>query len=60
MHLGFDIRLALRKMSSKNLMEANPDPLVSMWHHSHPTIVQRVEAVAKSIGERDAAAKKAA
>ena len=32
-------------IDAKNLGNANPDPLVSFCHHSHPTLVQRVTAV---------------
>jgi len=43
--LGFDIRKALAKISKTNLSDLNPDPLDSLFHHSHPTTVQRVLAV---------------
>ena len=51
--LGYDIRYALKTIDAKNLGNANPDPLVSFCHHSHPTLVQRVAAVADRI-EREA------
>lgn len=44
-NLGYDLRPALKKISARNLGDANPDPLVSLCHDSHPTLVQRCEAV---------------
>jgi len=55
--LGYDIRPALKLLDQKNLGNANPDPLVSLCHHSHPTLVQRVAAVERLLEEK---AKKAA
>ena len=50
--LGFDIRHALKKIDAKNLGNANPDPLVSLVHHSHPTLVQRVAAVETLLADK--------
>ena len=46
---SYDIRYALKTIDVKNLGNANPDPLVSLCHHSHPTLVQRVAAVGAQI-----------
>mmetsp|Transcript_44268 Transcript_44268/g.88463 ORF Transcript_44268/g.88463 Transcript_44268/m.88463 type:complete len:90 (+) Transcript_44268:102-371(+) len=53
-HLGYDLRPALTKMSDKNLSDCNPDPLVSLCHHSHPTLVQRVSALRRLIDAKEA------
>jgi len=52
--LGFDLRPALKTISKKNLGDANPDPLVSLCHDSHPTLVQRCEAVEALLAARKA------
>lgn len=36
---------ALRKLSEKNLSNLTPHPLFSAWHYSHPTLVEREEAL---------------
>jgi STE24 endopeptidase len=36
---------ALRKLSEKNLSNLTPHPLYSAWHYSHPTLVEREEAL---------------
>ncbi len=45
-----DLREPLRKMSTSNLSELNPDPLVSLCRHSHPTLVQRIAAIDAVMG----------
>ncbi|KAJ3158481.1 CAAX prenyl protease 1 [Irineochytrium annulatum] len=37
----------LIKISQKNLGNLNPDHLYSAWHHSHPGLVERLEALKK-------------
>lgn len=36
---------ALRKLSEKNLSNLTPHPLFSAWHYSHPTLVEREQAL---------------
>ena len=45
--LGYGRHLAsgLVRMSSENLGNLNPDCLYSIYHHSHPTIVERLEHI---------------
>ena len=50
--LGYDLRPALARISKKNLSDADPDPLVSLCHHSHPTIVQRYEALSAELEKK--------
>jgi len=57
-HLGYDVRSALTKLSDKNLSDCNPDPLVSLCHHSHPTLVQRHAAIARCLEAQTAAKQK--
>jgi STE24 endopeptidase len=38
---------ALRKLSEKNLSNLTPHPLFSAWHYSHPTLVEREEALGR-------------
>ncbi len=52
--LGFDLRPALKKISQRNLGDCNPDPLVSLCHDSHPTLVQRCEAVEVLLAQKKA------
>jgi len=47
--LDFDIRPALTAIHQKNLSDLDPDPLVSLVHHSHPTLVQRITAVTRCL-----------
>ena len=52
--LGYGTNLchSLTAISKKNLADANPDPLVSLCHHSHPTLVQRHEAIKAALGAK--------
>jgi STE24 endopeptidase len=43
--LGGALISALKKISVKALSNLNPHPLVVFWYYSHPTLLQRVEAV---------------
>lgn len=36
---------ALVRMSVENLSNMNPDPLYSMWNYSHPTLLERLDAL---------------
>lgn len=38
---------ALRKLSEKNLSNLTPHPLMSAWHYSHPTLLEREAALAR-------------
>lgn len=37
----------LKKLSVKSLSNLNPDPLFVFFHYSHPTLLQRIEALRK-------------
>lgn len=43
--LGYDIRPSLLRISKTNKGDLNPDWLHSMWHHSHPPLLERLRAV---------------
>ncbi len=45
--LGFkeQLKSGLIKLQVKNLSIMNPDQLYSVWHHSHPPLVQRLAAL---------------
>ncbi|KAJ3324776.1 CAAX prenyl protease 1 [Boothiomyces sp. JEL0866] len=45
--LGYekDLKSGLIKLQIENLSNMNPDPLYSVWHHSHPPLVQRLAAL---------------
>ena len=43
--LGMDIREALIKISKKNKGDLNPDWLHSLYHLSHPPLLERLDAV---------------
>ena len=43
--LGMDIREALIKISKKNRGDLNPDWLHSLYHLSHPPLLERLDAV---------------
>jgi STE24 endopeptidase len=45
--LGYakQLRSGLIKLQSSNLSMMNPDWLYSMWHHSHPPLIQRLAAI---------------
>ncbi|KAI8327388.1 peptidase family M48-domain-containing protein [Blakeslea trispora] len=47
LHLGYasTLRSALIKLSVKNLGGFNVDPLYSAWNHSHPSLVERLNAL---------------
>jgi STE24 endopeptidase len=42
--LGYDINSSLVKISKTNKADLNPDWLHSMWHHNHPTLLERLDA----------------
>mmetsp|Transcript_13365 Transcript_13365/g.16819 ORF Transcript_13365/g.16819 Transcript_13365/m.16819 type:complete len:425 (-) Transcript_13365:78-1352(-) len=46
--LGFDLTSALVAIHKKNASNLNPDHLYSMYHFSHPTLVERIEAIKKT------------
>jgi STE24 endopeptidase len=39
---------ALRKLAQKNLTNLTPHPWFSAFHYSHPTLVEREAALARS------------
>ncbi len=39
------LRSALVKLNGENLSNLNPHPWYSAWHYSHPTLVERLEAI---------------
>lgn len=47
--LGYGVHLksALIKLNKDNLGFPISDPLYSAWHHSHPTLLQRLAAIDK-------------
>lgn len=44
---GTNLKSGLIKLHLKNLGNLNPDSLYSIWHYSHPTLVERLAALAK-------------
>ena len=42
---GKDLRTGLAKISKDNNIDLNPDPLYSTFNNTHPTVLQRVEAI---------------
>ncbi len=42
------ITMALRKLSEKNLANLTPHPLYSGFYHSHPTLVEREQALSET------------
>ncbi|MBN2480100.1 MAG: M48 family metallopeptidase [Bacteroidales bacterium] len=42
-----DLIRALKKLSSKNLNNLTPHPVYVFFHHSHPTLLQRIHALKK-------------
>ena len=40
-----DLRRALVAISVQNLGDLTPDWLYSLWHHTHPPIVERLAAI---------------
>jgi len=54
--LGYDLRGPLIKIHCENLSDLNVDPVYSAYHHSHPTLLERVKAITKqkdSKGKKD-------
>ncbi len=45
-----DLRGALLRLDQKNRSAQNVDPLFSLFHHSHPPLVERLSAL-DSIGK---------
>jgi STE24 endopeptidase len=41
------LKIALRKLSEKNLSNLTPHPLYSGFYYSHPTLLEREEALAR-------------
>jgi STE24 endopeptidase len=39
------LRSALLKLNGQNLSNLHPHPWYSAWHYSHPTLVERIEAI---------------
>ena len=50
--LGMDIRPALIDISKSNKGDLNPDWLNSMWHHSHPPLLERLDAVTEFLKKK--------
>ncbi|KJE93739.1 CAAX prenyl protease 1 [Capsaspora owczarzaki ATCC 30864] len=42
---GGHLRTALVKLQKNNLSDMDPDPLYSMYHYSHPPLVERLNAI---------------
>ncbi|KAJ2994140.1 CAAX prenyl protease 1 [Globomyces sp. JEL0801] len=40
-----NLKTGLIKIQTENLGNMNPDPLYSVWHHSHPPLIQRLAAL---------------
>jgi len=47
-NMGFDLTAGLVAIHKKNASNLNPDPWYSMYHFSHPTLVERITAIANS------------
>lgn len=45
---ALNLRSALRKLHTKNLGNLTPHPLYSAFHYSHPTLLEREEALLKN------------
>jgi STE24 endopeptidase len=47
--LGYraELKSGLIKLNKENLGNVNPDPLFSAWHHSHPSLMERLTALDK-------------
>jgi len=43
--LGFDLTSGLVAIHKKNASNLNPDPLYSIYHFSHPTLLERIEEI---------------
>ena len=42
---GENLKKALVKLLKNNLSDVNPDPLYSLYHYSHPPLVERLNAI---------------
>ncbi|BFZ55648.1 zinc metalloprotease [Savitreella phatthalungensis] len=49
---GDELCQALVKLQVKNLSTMDPDPWFSAYHHSHPTLTERLRAVGYKAGEK--------
>lgn len=49
---GMHLKEALIKLNKDNLGFPISDPLYSAWHHSHPTLLQRLSAIDKDKGKK--------
>ncbi|KAJ3445720.1 caax prenyl protease 1 [Anaeramoeba flamelloides] len=47
--LGYDLTTPLIKIFAKNLSDIDPDPLFSAYHATHPSLLERVRAIKKTI-----------
>jgi STE24 endopeptidase len=45
---GAALKSGLSKLHLKNLGNLNPDSLFSLFHYSHPTLVERLGALGKT------------
>ena len=45
---GNTLKSGLVKLLSDNLAVFNPDPLHSVWHLSHPPLIERLAAIDKA------------
>jgi len=43
--LGYDLTAPLTKLHKENLGTMDPDPLYSTYHHTHPTLVERIRYI---------------
>lgn len=46
---GASLMAGLVKISKDNKSNANPDPLFSAYHHTHPALVERLDAISTAI-----------
>ena len=44
-NMGYDLRDPLIKIHIENASDLNPDSLYSMYHHSHPPLLERYRAM---------------
>lgn len=48
-----DLKQALRKLDAKNRSAVNVDPLYSLYHHSHPPLVERLAAIDNIVKKKE-------
>lgn len=55
LNLGYsaDLQQGLVKMSIENLSILDPDPMYSVYHHTHPPLLQRLRALQPGSKKKD-------